>query len=200
MTAPAAIVTASPLAISSATAPIASPSAVTMSEIADPPDRGDLPYPLAQRRRDRRPGVEEIDIAAARPRVPRRRYLSDLATVTPGPADPPFFHLADAVGRLLAQQGSEVLVTQTAPGGQSVVEMRVPIIGAFLTERRRHGHLRHHGGAPTPDKALVYQQHTIGAGARRSDGGVHAGAAGADDQEVGFEMGHRGPSGIAAPT
>jgi hypothetical protein len=67
--------------------------------------------------------------------------------------------------------------------------MRGPVVGAFVPKRRRHRHLRHHRGAAAPDKALVGEQHMPRPGPRRGDRGVHASAAGADDQYIALEMG-----------
>jgi len=68
--------------------------------------------------------------------------------------------------------------------------MHRPVVGAFLAERRRHRHLRHHRGAAAPDQALVCEQYLPGAGPRRADCGVHPGAAGAGDQHIALEVGH----------
>ena len=57
----------------------------------------------AQSFRHRRPGVEEINIDAARPIVAGRHGLSD-APVPARPADAPRVHLPDAVGAFLAQE------------------------------------------------------------------------------------------------
>ena len=122
----------------------------------------------------------------------RRDDLRDPAVVAPRPADPPLRHLADPRRRVAAQQGGEIFVTQTAPGGKRVFEMRLPIVRAFFAERRRNRHLRHDRRAAAADEALVGQQHMTGAGARRRDRGIHAGATGADDQYIGSEIGHLG--------
>src|SRR5258706_6853372 len=56
-------------------------------------------------------------------------------------------------------------------------------IGLLLGQSDRHGHLRHDRRAAPAYLTLVEQQHR-GARARRRDGRVHAGAAGADDENV----------------
>ena len=70
--------------------------------------------------------------------------------------------------------------------------MRGPVVGAFLAQRRRHRHLRHHRGAAAADEALVGEQHLPGPGPRGGDRGIHAGAAGPDDQHIALEVGHAG--------
>ena len=54
----------------------------------------------------------------------------------------------------------------------------------MLAQRDGHGHLRHDGRAAAADLALVEQQDGR-AVLRRGDGRVHAGAAGADDENIG---------------
>jgi len=124
--------------------------------------------------------------------VTRSGDLRDTAILAPSPADPPFLHLADPRRRVTAQESGEVLVAQAAAGGERIVEMGMPIVGAFFTERRRDRHLRHDRRTAATDQALVHEQHTLGSGARRRDRGVHAGAAGPDDQDIGCESGHAG--------
>src|SRR5438270_4657037 len=68
--------------------------------------------------------------------------------------------------------------------------MRGPLVGAFLAERRGDRHLRHDRGAAAADEALVDQQDPLGPGARRRKRGVHAGAAGADNQDVRLDVSH----------
>jgi hypothetical protein len=53
--------------------------------------------------------------------------------------------------------------------------------------RRRYRHLRHHRGAAAPDQTLV-GSNTTRPCPRRGERGIHAGAAGTDDQDVGLEM------------
>ena len=71
-------------------------------QVADPPYRRDLADAAAQRRGDGGAGVQEIDIAAARPRMTGRGDLGDPAIVAARPADLPIAHLADADRRLAA--------------------------------------------------------------------------------------------------
>ena len=151
----------------------------------------------AQRLRDRRAGVEEVDIDAARAVVAGREGLRDMA-VPARPADAPLVHLADAVGAFLAQEARQPLVAQPAAGFERVVVVVAPVVGRLLAERDRHRHLRHHGGAAAPDQAAVGHEHR-GAGARRLDRRIHAGAARSDDQDVGLDMhGVRAHAGIIA--
>ena len=79
-------------------------------QIADPLYRRDLADPAAQGRGHRRAGIQEIDIAAARPRMSGCGDLRDPPMLAPRPADPPFVHLADARRRVAAQQRRQLLV------------------------------------------------------------------------------------------
>ena len=159
-------------------------------QIADPPYRRDLADPAAQRRGDGGAGVQEVDIAAARSRMTRRVDLGDTAILAPRPADPPFLQFANPRRRVAAQQRGEVLVAQAATGRERVVKMSMPVVGAFLAERRRHRHLRHDRRAAAANKALVDQQHPLGPAARGGDRGVHAGAAGPDNQDICRDIAH----------
>ena len=110
--------------------------------------------------------------------------LCNPTVLTPRPADPPLRHLADPRWRVAAEQGGEIFIAKAAPGGERVLEVRLPIIWTFLAERRRYRHLRHDCRAAAAD-----QQHCC-ARARRRDGRVHAGAAGPDNQHISGEIGH----------
>ena len=118
-----------------------------------------------------------------------------MAVRTPRPADAPFLHLTDTRRRVLAQRRRERLVAKTAAGGERIVEMRCPVVGTFLSESRGDRHLRHDRGAAAADEALVGEEHPLGPGARRRERGVHSSAAGADNQDLGLDMGH--PSDFA---
>ncbi len=114
--------------------------------------------------------------------------LRDMAVAAPRPADAPAIHLPDAVGRLAAEDRGEALVAQPAAGGERVGEVQFPVIGEFLGECGRHRHLRHDRGTAAADEVLVDQQHLLRPGPRSGDRGIHSGAAGSDDQHIGFQM------------
>ncbi len=156
------------------------------AEVARARDRFGLVDHPAQRARHRRPGVEEIDIDAARPVVARRERRGDLAVLA-RPADAPGIHLADAGRAFLAEQPRQRLVAQPAAGGQRVLIVVRPVVGRLVAQRHGDRHLRHHGGAAAADQAAVDQEH-VAAGARRLDRGVHARRAGADHQHVGLDL------------
>ena len=161
-------------------------------DVAERADAGGPAHPLAQRPGHRRPGVQEIDVAAAPPAVARRHDLADAAGVTggtirAGPADPPFVHLAHPLGRVPAQHLGERCVAEPATGREGVGEMVFPGVRLLLGKRGGDGHLGHDRRPSAPDHVLVGED-DIDAGARRGDGGVHAGAAGADDEDVGGEV------------
>ncbi len=73
----------------------------------------------AQRLRHRRPGIDEIDIDAARPVVARRLGRGDVPILA-RPADAPGIELANAVRRVRAQKLGQRLVAQPAAGGDGV--------------------------------------------------------------------------------
>ena len=73
------------------------------SQIADAVYDTDLAYLTPQGRGDRRAGVQEIDIAAARPRMTRGGDLCNPTVLTPRPADSPLRHLADPRWRVAAK-------------------------------------------------------------------------------------------------
>jgi hypothetical protein len=79
--------------------------------------------------------------------------------------------------------------------------MNVPVVGDFLAERDRDGHLRHDRRTAASDQASIGNEDPR-APALRFDGGIHAGSAGADDQNIGFDLygfqRHEIGSGIAA--
>src|ERR1700716_4519026 len=81
----------------------------------------------AQRLRDRRAGIEKIDVDAAWPIVAGGESLRDAADLA-RPADAPFVHLADAVRPLLAQKSRQALVAQAAAGFEGVVVVVAPMI------------------------------------------------------------------------
>ena len=70
-------------------------------QVAGAPDSGRALQVRPQCLRHRRPGVHEIDVDAARPVVPRRLHLADMA-VGACPAHAPTIELADAGRRVLA--------------------------------------------------------------------------------------------------
>ena len=74
----------------------------------------------AQRPRDRRSGVEEVDIDAARAVVAGRHRRGDMAVLA-RPADAPFIHFEDALGPFFAEELREPLVAQSAAGFERVV-------------------------------------------------------------------------------
>ena len=67
-------------------------------DIAERADAAGPPHPLAQGARHRRPGVQEIDVAAAPAAVSGGHHLTDV-TVRARPADAPVVHLAHPLGR-----------------------------------------------------------------------------------------------------
>ena len=105
------------------------------AEIAGFADRRIARHRGAQRLRHRRPGIDEIDIDAARPVVARRRGRGDVAVLA-RPADAPAIQLADAVRRVLAQQLRQRLVAQPAAGGDGVGVMVLPSRPAFPRRAR----------------------------------------------------------------
>ena len=156
------------------------------AQIAGFADGGVTRHLRAQSFRHRRPGIDEIDIDAARPVVAGRHCRGDVAILA-RPADAPRVHLADAVGRVFAQKPRQIFVAQSAAGGERVVQVMLPIVRRFFAKRRRHRHLRHHGGAAAADQAAVGEQHFCAA-ARSLDRRIHAGGAGADHQHVGVDV------------
>jgi hypothetical protein len=61
--------------------------------------------------------------------------------------------------------------------------MKAPVIRFLLSECHRDGHLRHHRRATAPNQTLIEKDNRRAA-ARGSDGRIHPGAAGANDQYV----------------
>ena len=154
-------------------------------------DARDLALPLharAQRLRHGRAGGEEVHIDAARPVVPRRVRGADRAVRLARPADVPGVHLPDGARPILAEQRRKPGVAEPASCRQRIGEMMLPVIRHVLAERGRHGHLRHDGRAAAPDQAAVDEQHADVL-LRGRERGRHAGAARADDEHVGREMG-----------
>src|SRR5258708_4384515 len=81
---------------------------VALRELGDEQFAGALHFrsalqACAQGLRHRRPGVDEIDVDAARAIMSRCLHLRDV-TVLACPADAPLVHLADAGGRFLAKK------------------------------------------------------------------------------------------------
>ena len=150
--------------------------------------RVDAVQPRAQRARYGRPGVEEIDVDAARSVVSGRMHLFEVAVLA-RPADFPCVHFADAQRGVLAQQPRQRRIAQAAAGRQGIGQMVLPVIGALFAQRNGDGHLRHHRGSAAADQAAVDQVHAA-AVARRGDGGIHAGAARADYQHIAFKTDH----------
>ena len=131
-------------------------------------------------------GGEHIHIDAARTVMAGRMDLRDMIALA-RPAHLPRVHLADARGAVLAEHGREALVAQAAPCGQRVGEVVFPGIRRLLAKGCRHGHLGHHGRAATADEAAVGEDHG-GPGACGFKRGIHARAACANHQNVGFKM------------
>src|SRR6185503_15266980 len=91
----------------------------------------------AQRLRYRGPGVDEIDVHAARAVVTRRLHLPDVTPVPipgAGPADAPGIHFADAFGSVLAEEPGERLIAQATSRLERVGEVMLPMVGRFLAE------------------------------------------------------------------
>src|ERR1051326_8753881 len=82
-------------------------------QIADAPDLRRAVQLRAQGLRDGGTGVHEIDVHAARPVVARRLHLADMAVLA-RPADAPAIELANALGRLFAEQTRKRLVAKSA--------------------------------------------------------------------------------------
>ena len=160
-------------------------------DVAECADAGGPSHLLAQCPGHRRAGVQEIDVAAAPAAVARRHDLADVAGVTgtarARPPDPPAVHLAHPLGRGPAQHLRERFVAEPAARLEGVGEVVFPGVGLLLGKGGGDGHLRHDRRAPAADHVLVGEDDP-GAGARRGDGRVHAGAAGADDEHVGGEV------------
>src|SRR5262249_38749974 len=85
------------------------------------------------------------------------------------------------------QDARQRRIAQSAAGLQGVSEMVRPVIRRLGAESACDRHLGHHGRAAASDQAPV-DQNDGRSGARSGDGGVHAGAPGADDEHVGSEM------------
>ncbi len=98
------------------------------AQIAGFADRRIARHRGAQGFRHRRPGIDEIDIDAARPVVARRHGRGDVAVLA-RPADAPAVQLADAVRRVLAQKLRQLFVAQPAAGGDGVGVMMLPVSG-----------------------------------------------------------------------
>ena len=154
------------------------------AEIARLADSAAFVHDRTQRLRHRGPGVEKVDIDAARTIVTGGHRLCD-APIFTRPAHAPIVHGADALGPFLAQQLRKRLVAQSAPGGECIVVMMAPMVGSFGAERDSDGHLGHHRGAAAADQAAVGEQH-LTAAACRLDRRIHACGAGPDHQNVGF--------------
>jgi hypothetical protein len=138
-------------------------------QIADAPDGAATRDPATQCRSHRRPCVEEVDITAARARMPGRSDLCDPAVVAARPADAPALHLANAGRRLMAQDRGERLVAQSATRGERVREMQFAAVGRLFRQCSRHRHLRHDRRAAAADEAFIDQQHRGGPGPRGGD-------------------------------
>ena len=83
-----------------------------------------------------------------------------------------------------AHQRGKRFVAQAAAGLQRVFKMQFDGVRFLFAQGDGDGHLRHDRRAAAADLAFVEQQHRC-ARARRGDGRVHPGAAGADDQHIG---------------
>ncbi len=92
------------------------------AEIAGLADPSAFVHHGAQRLRYRGPGVEKIDIDAARTIMTGSHRLGDLS-VFACPAHAPIVHGADALGPFLAQQLRKGFVAKSAPGGERIVVM-----------------------------------------------------------------------------
>ena len=158
------------------------------AEIARLADSTAFVHDRTQRLRHRRPGVEKVNVNAARTIMAGSHRLCD-ASIFTRPAHAPIVHGADARGPFLTQQLRKRLVAQSAPGGECIVVMMAPMVGSFGAERDRDGHLGHHRGAAAADQAAVGEQH-LTATACRLDRRIHACSAGPDHQDVSFSA-HR---------
>ena len=155
-------------------------------EIADAANAAGEVQLRAQGARHGGAGGEHIHIDAARTVMARRMDLRDMIALA-RPAHFPRVHLADARGAVLAEHSREALVAQASPCCEGVGEVIFPGIGRLFAKGDRHGHLRHDGGAATADEAAVGEDHG-GAGACGFKRGIHACAACANHQNVGFKM------------
>ena len=59
------------------------------------------------------------------------------------PTDFPTFHFTNADRGLLAEDGSQFLITETTPRFQRIAKMVRPVIGFLFADGGRHRHLRH---------------------------------------------------------
>ena len=107
-------------------------------ELADAADRGDAVQLRAQRPRDRRAGVEEIDVDAARAgRVPALELA--MCRVFRGAQPTPQGPYRGCMSSPSSQRSrDERRVAQAPPGFQRVGEMVLPVVGPFLAERSGH--------------------------------------------------------------
>ena len=144
--------------------------------------------------RDRRAGVDEVDVDAARAVVSRRLNLPDVLRVS-RPADAPAIHLADAFERVLAEKPGERRVAQAAPGFERVGEVVLPVVGRFLAERAATVICAMTVAPPRPIRLRSTSTH-LRAGTRGADRRVHAGPAGADDEDLRLQPGQRHAAGL----
>src|SRR5215212_10171058 len=100
------------------------------AEIAGLADIAGLIDYAAQGLGNRGPGVQKVDIDAARPIVSGRYRLS-YTTAFARPADAPLLHFRNAGWALLAQQLRERVRAEATSGRQRIIVMMRPVIGRF---------------------------------------------------------------------
>ena len=119
-------------------------------------------------------------------------------TVLARPADVPGIHFEDACRPVLAQDRRQAFVAQAVAGGERIGEVILPIVRCLLTDRGRDRHHRHDGAAAAADQAAI-GENDRGATLCRFERRIHASAAGADNQDIGFKFDHARNSLLASP-
>ena len=95
--------------------------------------------------------------------------------------------LVDHLGRFAAHELDRVLVAEPVGALDGVVEVVVPVVLAHVAERGADAALRGHG--VRAGREHLGEHGHVEAGARQLQRGAHAGAAGADDDDVELALG-----------
>ena len=128
-------------------------------QIADPSNRAWRANELrTQDPGDCGPGIQKVDINAARPIMSGSHNLGNTALLS-CPTDAPGIHLQNTFKPVFADHSGERWIAKATPRSQCIDQMVLPVIGTFTTDGSRNRHLRHDGRPTPPDQTPVDQQH-----------------------------------------